>query len=60
MRHELAPDQMIATLAARQFGVVSRSQLLEIGLSESAIARARRSGRLHRLYRGVYASGTRC
>ncbi|MDP9347064.1 MAG: type IV toxin-antitoxin system AbiEi family antitoxin domain-containing protein, partial [Actinomycetota bacterium] len=34
---------------------MARAQLLAAGVSGSAIHRALRSGRLHRLYRGVYA-----
>jgi hypothetical protein len=47
----------IATLARHQHGVVTRSQLLSLGLSDSAVDRSARAGRLHRLYRGVYAVG---
>ena len=35
---------------------MTRGQLLECGVSPSAIARSVRSGTLHRLYRGVYAT----
>lgn len=44
-------------LARRQHGVVTRSQLLELGLSGSAIDHRLRRGRLHRLHRGVFAVG---
>jgi hypothetical protein len=45
-------------LAARQHGVVSIRQLIgPLGYSRGAVARAVRSGRLHRLYRGVVAVG---
>jgi very-short-patch-repair endonuclease len=48
---------MIATIAERQYGVVSTQQLLAAGISHKAIAtRVRRHG-LHRLHRGVYAVG---
>jgi len=40
-----------------QHGVVTRAQLIERGLSAKAIAHRVRSGRLHRLGRGVYAVG---
>lgn len=45
------------TLARRQHGVVTRRQLLDLGYSRSAIAHRLKSGRLHSLYRGVYAVG---
>jgi very-short-patch-repair endonuclease len=50
-------DQEIARVAARQHGAVTTRQLLEAGLTASAIARRVRRGRLHRLHRGVYAVG---
>jgi very-short-patch-repair endonuclease len=58
MRHKLDPaDVVIAEIAARQHGVVARPQILGTGLSPSGISRRVRSGRLHRLHRGVYAVG---
>jgi hypothetical protein len=45
------------TLAARQHGVVARTQLLELGYSAQAIKRRVANGRLHPLWRGVYALG---
>jgi hypothetical protein len=39
--------------------VVAHRQLIELGLSRSAIQRRVRNGRLHCLYRGVYAVGHR-
>jgi hypothetical protein len=44
-------------LVARQHGVVARWQLLEHGLSAQAIKRRIANGRLHAVYRGVYAVG---
>jgi Transcriptional regulator, AbiEi antitoxin/AbiEi antitoxin C-terminal domain len=45
-------------MANRQHGVVSIRQLLgPLGYSRSAVARATAAGRLHRIYRGVYAVG---
>jgi very-short-patch-repair endonuclease len=44
-------------LVERQHGVVSRAQLLELGVSGKAIAHRLRNGRLHRVIRGVYAVG---
>jgi Transcriptional regulator, AbiEi antitoxin/Protein of unknown function (DUF559)/AbiEi antitoxin C-terminal domain len=43
----------------RQHGVVSRQQLLELGYSSKAIEHRIRQGRLHRIWRGVYAVGRR-
>src|SRR3954454_17430941 len=53
-------DRQIATLAGEQAGVVTRQQLLALGLSSSAIDRRLAGGRLHLLHRGVYAVGDRC
>jgi len=50
-------DRVIATLAARQWGVVSRGQLLDAGLSATVVRDRVRSGGLLRLHRGVYAVG---
>lgn len=44
-------------LSRRQHGVVARSQLLDLGFSSDAIAHRLRVGRLHPLWRGVYAVG---
>lgn len=52
-----AVDVAIAALAARQHGNVTRAQLLHIGLSSNAIEHRARSGRLHRVFIGVYAVG---
>jgi very-short-patch-repair endonuclease len=53
------PDWAIAALAERQYGVVSRSQLLAARLGPGAIATRVSGFRLHRLHRGVYAVGHR-
>ena len=47
----------MAELARRQHGVVGRSQLRELGLSDDAINRRKRLGRLHPLHVGVFAVG---
>ncbi|HET6830020.1 MAG TPA: type IV toxin-antitoxin system AbiEi family antitoxin domain-containing protein [Solirubrobacterales bacterium] len=44
-------------MATRQHGIVARHQLLEIGLSASAIKRWLAASHLHQLHRGVYAVG---
>jgi hypothetical protein len=50
-------DVHIAQLAARQKGVVKLAHLVALGLSERAIRWRVRSGKLHRLHRGVYLVG---
>lgn len=50
-------DARLSRLATRQHGVVSRNQLLVLGLDPDQIAYRIEVGRLHRLYRGVYAVG---
>jgi len=44
-------------LAERQHGVVTRAQLIEIGLSDQTIGRLVEDGRLWRIHQGVYAVG---
>lgn len=53
------PDLPIADLAASQHGYVTRQQLLTLGLGPEAIKYRLRTGRLHRVYPGVYAVGHR-
>jgi very-short-patch-repair endonuclease/predicted transcriptional regulator of viral defense system len=50
-------DERVAAVAARQHGVVSAAQLVEHGLTHHRIRQRERTGRLHRLHRGVYAVG---
>jgi very-short-patch-repair endonuclease len=58
MREERANrERILARLAAKQHGVVSLEQLRAIGISSHAIAYRVRTGRLHRIHRGVYAVG---
>jgi Transcriptional regulator, AbiEi antitoxin/Protein of unknown function (DUF559) len=52
-------DARIASIAARQHGVVSVAQLREAGLDGAAVRRRVVVGRLHGLHRGVYAVGHR-
>jgi hypothetical protein len=49
----------IATLGAKQEGLVSRSQLEAHGLSRGQVARWVRDGRLHPVFRAVYELGHR-
>ncbi|MEY2513937.1 MAG: hypothetical protein QOJ89_1295, partial [bacterium] len=48
---------MVAEEASHQHGVVSLAQLLEFGLSASAVRSRVACGRLHRIHEGVYAVG---
>jgi hypothetical protein len=58
MRRSTTPrDAQLAEFARRSHGVVSAGQLYELGFDEAAIRRRVANGRLHRLYRGVYAVG---
>jgi predicted transcriptional regulator of viral defense system len=47
----------LARIAARQHAVVSRRQLVAIGIDDAAIRRRVARGNLHRLYAGVYSVG---
>ena len=49
----------VLELAERQWGVVARWQLERLALSAGAISRWTASGRLQRIYPGVYAVGHR-
>ncbi len=51
------PDAVIAALAARQHGVVSRAQLLRAGLSAKVIDGRLTRGQLRPLHRGVFQVG---
>jgi very-short-patch-repair endonuclease len=50
-------DRLIAEIAARQHGAISRAQLIAIGLSPAHVEYRLRVGRLHRIERTVYAVG---
>jgi hypothetical protein len=56
-RRATVSDRDVAELARRQHGVVSRQQLLAIGLGRRAIEERLARGRLHPIHRGVYAVG---
>ena len=47
----------IAQIAAGQHGNVTRTQLVALGISDQALAREVRAGRLYRVYRSVYSVG---
>lgn len=49
--------QGVWRLARQQYGVVARSQLVDLGLSDRAIKHRIAKGRLHIIERGVYAVG---
>lgn len=51
------PDEFCAAMAARQFGVVSRAQLLAAGLNQNAIHHRLSRGRLVQRLPGAYAIG---
>jgi predicted transcriptional regulator of viral defense system len=50
-------SQQVWNLVRRQHGVVSRRQLLNLGLTAMAIRHRVKTGRLHPVRRGVYAVG---
>ena len=47
----------VSELAGRQWGVVTRAQLLSLGLSTSVVDAWVRRGRIHRVHQGIYALG---
>ena len=50
-------DDAIARLATLESGIVTRAQLLGLGLSPNQLDRRIAAGRLRPVYRGVYALG---
>lgn len=52
-------DAAIGRMAGRQHGVVTSVQVEAAGIDKDGIAWRVRTGRLHRLHRGVYAVGHR-
>jgi hypothetical protein len=60
MRHQRSTaDRQIAAIATRQHGVVTLEQLRGAGIDKYGVRDRVRTGRLYRLYRGVYAVGHR-
>ena len=51
------PDVLVAAQAAREWGVLSLDELQACGLAKTAVAVRVRNGRLHPMFRGVYAVG---
>ena len=58
-RASRSADEVISALAQRQHGVVTRAQLLAVGVGGGAIEGRMASGMLQPLHRGVYAVGHR-
>ena len=56
-RREGGLDRTAAEMAERQHGVVSLSQLRDLGLSGAAVRKRVARGRLHTIHRGIYAVG---
>jgi hypothetical protein len=50
-------DRTLAAIATRQRGVVSAGQLAVLGIDRRRVSRRVQAGRLHRVYRGVFAVG---
>lgn len=59
IRREERDDEAIAKLASAQHGVVSRRQLLNLGVGRRSIEHRLAHGRLQRIHRAVYAVGHR-
>jgi hypothetical protein len=53
------PDSRLASLASRQYGIVTARQLSALGISTTERRYRVRIGRLHPIHRGVYAVGHR-
>jgi hypothetical protein len=51
------PEEKVAALAAGAHGIVTREEMLSVGISQEQIKRRARSGALIRQYRGVYRVG---
>lgn len=50
-------DEVVGTLAAAQYGVVARRQLMALGVASRSIEHRLRRGRLHVVHRAVYSVG---
>src|ERR1700760_1450410 len=59
MNGEIRMHHEMATVAARQYGVITREKLSGLGHSQDAIDRAVAAGRLHQWHRTVFAVGHR-
>jgi very-short-patch-repair endonuclease len=59
IRGKRSEDSEVALLAYAQHGVVSRGQLVALGLTPRAVEHRLDVGRLHPLHRGVYCVGHR-
>jgi very-short-patch-repair endonuclease len=57
--HQGPADRAIGALAERQYGLVTRAQLFELGVSADAIDYRIKVGRLRPVHRGVYTVGHR-
>jgi very-short-patch-repair endonuclease len=57
--HRTPSDFALADLALRQHNAVSRAQLIELGFTARQVKHRCQCGRLHPIYRGVYAVGSR-
>lgn len=58
-REVVTTDLAIARIAESQHGLITSRQLAATGVGSAAASKRVRSGRLHRIYRGVYAVGHR-
>jgi Protein of unknown function (DUF559) len=57
MRRQVRTHQKLANLAARQYGIVTRDQLTELGYTDRMIDHALQTGRLQAWHRNVFAVG---
>jgi hypothetical protein len=57
MRRQVRTHQKLANLAARQYGIVTRDQLAELGYTDRMVDHALQTGRLQAWHRNVFAVG---